>query len=111
MASDEELRQYADSLPAIYREILAAFPRIEPHRRQGYGLAFQTLAADFADRHINYGLGEVIQACEELQQRRIVDIKHRIFAHPTPLGERLIAILSGQEAAAVTIPKLPEPPA
>ena len=47
MPSDQELRAYAQTLPTIYREILAAFPRIEPGRKAGYGLAFQTLAADF----------------------------------------------------------------
>ena len=46
MATDEQLKSYAESLPSIYREILTAFPRMEPNRRQGYGLAFQTLAAD-----------------------------------------------------------------
>ena len=47
MATEEELRHYAESLPPIYREILGAFPRLEPSRKQGYGLAFQTLAVDF----------------------------------------------------------------
>src|SRR5439155_25538757 len=41
MPTDQQLRTYAQSLPKIYREILAAFPRIEPNRKTGYGLAFQ----------------------------------------------------------------------
>ena len=45
MATDEQMESYANSLPPIYREILAAFPRLDPSPKQGYGLAFQTLAA------------------------------------------------------------------
>lgn len=110
MPTDEQLRTYAESLPAIYREILAAFPRIEPNRKQGYGLAFQTLAADFEGRRIGFSLGEIIRACEELEQNGVVEIKHRIFVHPTPLGERLVTLVSGRQAPAVTVPKLPALP-
>lgn len=110
MPTDEQLRAYAESLPPIYREILTAFPRIEPNRKQGYGLAFQTLAADFEDRELGFSLGEIIQACEELEQNNLAEIKHRIFVHPTPLGERLVAVVAGRQAPAVTVPKLPALP-
>jgi hypothetical protein len=98
MATDGQLRPYAQPLPPIYREILAAFPRIEPNRRQGYGLAFQTMAADFENRGLAFNLGEIIQACQELKWNGLVDIKNRIFVHPTALGEHLVAIVSGQQA-------------
>ncbi len=110
MATDEQLRQYAESLPAIYQEILAAFPRIEPNRRQGYGLAFQTLAADFASLEKGISLGELIQACQKLEQHEVVEINNSIFVHPTTLGERLIAIITGKQAPAVKVPSLPAPP-
>ena len=106
MATDEQLKSYAESLPSIYREILTAFPRMEPNRRQGYGLAFQTLAADLD----NFRLGEIILACEQLEQRNLVEIKHRIFVHPTHLGERLIGIITGQSAPVVQVPELPALP-
>jgi hypothetical protein len=46
MATAEEFHAYAASLPDIYREIMAAFPRIEPTRRRHFSLAFQSLWAD-----------------------------------------------------------------
>ena len=111
MATDEQLKSYAESLPPIYREILAAFPRIEPARKQGFGLAFQTLSTDFESRHTGFTLGEIIQACQALEQQHIVEIKHRIFAYPTQLGERLIGVLTGQHTPEVLVPELPSPPA
>lgn len=110
MATDEQLKSYVESLPPIYREILASFPRIEPNRKQGFGLAFQTLAADFEDQQKGITLGEIIQACQALEQQRIVEIKHRIFAYPTQLGERLIATMTGEHAPEVMVPELPSPP-
>jgi hypothetical protein len=110
MATEEELTHYAESLPSIYREILAAFPRLEPGRKQGYGLAFQTLAVDFESQHKGFDLGQIMQASQELERKGLVKIKHRIFAHPTALGERLIGIISGREAQAVTVDELPSPP-
>jgi hypothetical protein len=110
MPTDEQLRTYAQSVPAIYREILAAFPRIEPNRRQGYGLAFQTFAADFENQGLNFNLSEIIQACQELERNGLVEIKNRIFVHPTSLGERLVTLISGRQAAAVKVEPLPAPP-
>src|SRR5947208_2017910 len=110
MPTDEQLRTYAESLPPIYRTILSAFPQIEPTRKQGYGLAFQTLAAEFASGGMGISLSEVMQACQELAQQNLVEIKHRIFVHPTPLGERLIAIVTGKSSPTVEIPPLPALP-
>ena len=106
MATDEQLKSYVESIPSIYREILTAFPRMEPNRKQGYGLAFQTFAADLDSFH----LGEIILACEQLEQRNLVEIKHKIFVHPTQLGERLIGIITSQSAPVVQVPELPAPP-
>ncbi len=103
MATDEQLKSYAKSLPPIYREILTAFPRLEPGRKQGYGLAFQTLEVDLK----SYNLGEIVQACEQLEQRELVEVKHKIFVHPTQLGERLIGIITGQSAPVIQVPELP----
>lgn len=110
MATDEQLQAYAHSLPAIYQEILAAFPRLEPNRKLGYGLAFQTIAADFEDRSLGFGLTEIIRACEELEIKNIIEVKYRVFVRPTSLGERLISLISGQQASAVQVPELPAPP-
>jgi len=107
---DKELSEYAAKLPPIYREILAAFPRIEPNRRAGYGLGFQTLAADFEDRELGFTLGQVIQACEQLEKHRLVKIKYGVFVYPTEDGEQLIQEITGKEPAETGVPPLPAPP-
>jgi hypothetical protein len=110
MASEDQLRTYVDALPPIYKEILSAFPRIEPSRRQGDGLAFQTIAADFENLHKPYSLGLIIQACMQMEQKGLVVTKNLIFVHPTAVGERLIALVAGQSAPAVSVDPLPALP-
>jgi hypothetical protein len=111
MATAEQIKDYAENLPSIYRDILASFPRLEPTRRSGYGLAFQTLAADLEGENKGIRLGEIIQACEALKQRELVEIKNRIFVHPTELGESVIAAITGRQSQAIRVPELPAPPA
>jgi hypothetical protein len=53
-------QKYANDLPPIYRDVLALFPEVEPARKAGWGLAYQTLAAHLSDK---YSLGEIMQAC------------------------------------------------
>ncbi len=108
MPNHAELIAYAKNLPPIYRDIIAAFPQIEPGRKAGYGLAFQTLAMHFANTRREYGLWEVQEACKQLAEKGFIDIKNGIFAHPTDLGEQLIAVVSGGErASSISIPQLP----
>lgn len=111
LTADDRWSQYAAQLPGIYREILAAFPRMEPGRRAGYGLAFGTLAADFEERRLPFTLGEIIAASEQLQSNGLVEVKHQIFVHPTARGERLIHAITGHESPETTVPPLPPPPA
>jgi len=112
MAQEElrEYREYAETLPEIYREVLAAFARIEPNRKAGYGLALQTIAADFEGRGLGFTLGDTIEACQQLQDKGFVQIKNRIFVHPTERGERLITVITGREPRRASIPPLPAPP-
>ncbi len=110
MASEQQLREYAESLHPIYREILTAFSRLEPNRKRGFGLAFQTLAVDLADRLKDVGLSEVIGACNELAKNELFEVKNGMFVHPTPLGEQLITIVTGKKAPEVKVPKLPPVP-
>ena len=110
MASEQELQEYVEKLPTIYREILAAFPRIEPSRKAGYGLAFQTLGTDFQSRGIGFGTGEIINACDQLRLHGIVEINHHLFVHPTEYGERLIGAITGVTAPTAEVPVLPTPP-
>lgn len=110
MVTNEKLREYADSLDPIYREILGAFTRIEPNRKKGYGLAIQSIAVDLEKRLKGIGVGEIIQACAELEKHELAQTKNGIFVHPTPLGERLISVITGKEAPEIKVPKLPPPP-
>jgi hypothetical protein len=108
MPSDAELATYSVALPPIYRDILAAFPEVEPGRKAGYGLAFQTLAMHFANTGRAHGFDEVQEACLHLAENGIIEIRNRIFAHPTDLGEQLIAAVSGRpRAVASRVPQLP----
>lgn len=108
MPNETDIKQYARELPSIYRDIVAAFPEIEPGRKAGYGLAFQTLAAHFANIRRGYSLGEVREACQQLAQNGFLEIKNGIFAHPTQLGEQLIAAVADKPVAShAGIPQLP----
>jgi hypothetical protein len=108
MPSDKDLKGYADHLPPIYRDILAAFPSIEPGRKAGYGLAFQTLAMHFVNEDRKYAFAEVQEACHRLAERGFFEIRNGIFAHPTDLGERLIATVTDRPPAAHSgVPQLP----
>ena len=109
MPTDAELSAYAKELPPIYRDILAAYPEVEPGRRPGGGLAFQTLTIHFANRRIEHGFVDVQEACERLAKAEILQIRNQIFAHPTELGERLIVALTGKRASERRIPELPQP--
>jgi len=108
MPSDAEMTAYAKSLPDIYRDIMKAFPAIEPDRKAGYGLAFQTVAMHFANTRRGYSLEEVQEACMRLADQGFIEIKNGIFAHPTDLGEQLIAAVTDRpRASSLSLPPLP----
>ena len=108
MPSDAEMTAYAKNLPPIYRDIMAAFPTIEPGRKAGYGLAFQTLAIHFVNNNREWGFGEVQEACKLLADSGFVEIKNVFFVHPTELGEQLIAVVTGgSRASSLAVPQLP----
>ena len=110
MPSHAEMAAYAKTLPPIYRDVMAAFPAIEPSRKAGYGLAFQTLAVHFTNTGCGYNFGDVQNACGRLADRGFFEIRNGIFAHPTELGEQLIAAITGKPSAPVaSVPELPAP--
>lgn len=85
---------YLTSLAPIYRDVLSAFPKFDPTRKPGEGLAFQSLYSVLDEQ---YTLGEIRAACLELAKGGALEIKHKIFAHPTELGEQLIETLTGKK--------------
>jgi hypothetical protein len=99
--------EYLKTVPSIYRDILAAFPKLEPSRKAGYGLAYQTLYETLRDR---YSMGEIVEACEQMEQAEVVEIKDRFFVHPTEVGEQIIEGLTGHRAEKRRLPAFPLPP-
>ena len=110
MATAEQLDAYVTSLPDIYREVLAAFPRVEPNRKPRYGLAYQSLWADLQQRQLGISLEELMAACEQLAAHGLAEIKRGMFVHPTEKGERLIQAITGKQARPLHVPALPPPP-
>jgi hypothetical protein len=93
-------QDYINSLDPIYRDILAAFPRLEPGRKAGYGLAYGTLFEGLQSR---YSLGLIAEACQEMEKGGAVTIKNGFFVHPTALGEEIIAATTGVKPAEESI--------
>lgn len=83
---------YVQSLPDIYRDVLAAFPSFDTTRKVGHGLSYQSLYSALEGR---YTLGEIRTACLQMEKGRVMTIKNEIFAHPTQVGEELIAKVTG----------------
>ena len=52
---------------------MAAFPKVEPGRKAGNGLAFQTLAIHFANTGRDGDFEEVQEACQQLAEGGFVD--------------------------------------
>jgi hypothetical protein len=98
---------YVDHLPKIYKDILAAFPRFDSTRKFGYGLAFGSLYSALDGK---YTLGEIHLACEEMAKGGAIEIKNEIFANPTPLGEELIAAVTGGSIPPKGVPPFSPPP-
>ena len=99
-------KDYVESLPEIYRDILSAFPKIEPARKAGWGLAYQTLGENLGASH---SLGEILEACQNMERAGAVEIKHRILVCPTELGEQIITLLTGKKAGEFHVPEFPSP--
>lgn len=99
--------KYVETLPAIYRDILAAFPAVDPSRKAGFGLAFQSLYSALDGR---YGLDEIMSASRNMADGGAVEIRNGIFVVPTELGEEIITAITGhQSAPPVVIPPFPRP--
>ncbi len=98
---------YVKSLPEIYREILAAFPRFDPTRKAGYGLSYPSV---YSALNGKYNLAEIRLACERMADGGVLKIKNEIFAHPTPLGEELIAAVTHGQIALPGVPAFVSPP-
>ena len=97
--------EYVKSLPDIYRDVLIAFPQFDSTRKVGYGLAYGSLYSALDGK---YTLRQIIIACENMAEGGVMEIKNEIFTRPTPLGEELIAAVTGGTATPKS--EVPPPP-
>lgn len=121
MPTDEQLREYVGQLPPIYRDILAAYPELNPARKAGQGLAvvsfvdlFGVGEDDFGNefRDERYDEDEVVDAFRQLEERRFLSrdpVLGALRYAPTELGERLITLLTGRAPRPKGAPLLPQP--
>ena len=103
-------KEYLEQIPAIYRDVLIAFPRINPSRKKGDGLAISTIYANMQNENQSYSIGEIREACKNLADNKVVEIRFLMFVHPTDLGEKLIERLTGHPAAEESVPPFPRIP-
>ena len=97
--------QYVKDLPEIYRAIFAAYPRINPARQAGHGLSCRSLDSELQEYHF----GQILQACEKMEEVGLMEIKRSDFACPTSSGEELIAAITGITPANPEAPPLNPP--
>jgi hypothetical protein len=108
--TDEQLREYAAKLPAIYRDILRAFPAVAPDRRDGDGLSGPTFEDYVTELGAGHRLGDVMDGLRRLVDNGFLEYTPvAAFYSPTPLGERLVAAVTGHKPAPRGIPDLPVP--
>jgi len=112
MPTPAQLKEYADSLPPIYRDILVAFGRAaSPYRRYLQGMSVDVLLTDLINHGLGYHASEVYSALEKLEEAGFVhvDVADLPGVDPTVMGEELLEIVSGKKAEMVLVPDLPKP--
>ena len=116
----EQLKEFAEQLPPIYRDILAAFPGINPERKTGGALMAMSLVDRFGPQiddqreeyfDADHDEDEILDALQQLEDRGFLARHPRLgqlsYA-PTPLGERLISRLTGRNPRPKGAPPLPQ---
>ena len=107
---EDKLRQYADQLPDIYRDVLAAFQSAGPGRSSGDSVAFGTIRNHLLNERRAYTEAQLEVALANLVDAGFLDEPDFMQAFaPTPVGEELIAVLTGRRAAPPAVPELPKP--
>jgi len=110
LPTDEQLRDYAANLPAIYRALLSAFPEVAPRRRVGDGLTLETIQGFVEDNYPDERAADVRDGLNQLESGGFLSSSNRwSFYSPTLLGERLIEAVTGSVPAPQGPPPLPQP--
>lgn len=97
-------QDYVESLPEIYRDILASFFLFNPQQRLGERVAMQSLYTVLREK--GHTLAQIRTACAKMEEAGVVEITDTIFVAPTELGQQLIDRLEQPEAA-VRVPDFP----
>jgi len=112
MPTPVQLKEYADSLPPIYRDILAAFGRAaSPYRHYMEGMSVDVLLTELVNGKAKRTEAEVYSALEKLEREGFfrLDVSDLAYVSPTALGEELLEVVSGKKADMVPVPDLPKP--
>ncbi len=112
MPTPEQLKAYADQLPKLYRDILTAFGRAtEPVRRYLEGVSTDVLETQLVNQGTPYSDSEVFAALERLERSGFfsIEVQDLTYAAPTPLGEDLLAAVTGKAVPKIPVPDLPKP--
>ncbi len=118
--TDEQLKKYADGLPEVYQATLLCFVnhvmveglgKFANPRRAGTALTFETIDERLKATYGLYRIGDTEEALAKLVSRGfLLEAAEPILNYkPTPLGERLIAALTGAQPVPEELPELPEP--
>ncbi len=106
----EQLKAYADKLPAIYREILTAMHAADPHRRYGVGIDAQAFWNQLLQLVSEYSRTDYRYAIERLEARGFLEYQDETgFWKLADVGEELMAAVTGKRAPKVVVPDLPHP--
>jgi hypothetical protein len=107
--TDEQLKAYAESLPSIYRDTLAAFPGASPRRRVGEGLLGDTIEEWVLEQSEEHRSDDVFEGLLKLVEKKFLIRESKIAFVPTPLGEKLIEAIVGRGPVMYELPELPVP--
>ena len=123
--TDEQLKEYGDKLPGVYRTALFAFIQIFDDRiavrRAGTQISFPRICSRVLEVHPAFSDADVKAILDQLINHNFIKdvIPDKVFEDfpvdqfrryvPTLLGERLIRAVTGIEPVPEAIPALPEP--
>lgn len=87
MATEDELRMYAESLNPIFKEIA----RANPDRRRGKGTMMKNLTHIISERHL---FSDVPGTCARMEEQGLVTVNSKQFVIQTDKGEQIMSILN-----------------
>ena len=108
MPTMDQVIEYSQALPELYRWIFWAIPKIDPGRRAGDGVAIASLATYLRSLGLQPDFQDVRDACLQLVEGGFVEM-NGVFVNPTPLGEELLVAVRGKYSPDRLVPALPRP--